>query len=113
MTLVVPDQHIGPSALASGLLAVMLLGASAPAAAIETVTIRSCYDGDTCRTTTGEKIRLACIDTPELRGKRLSRNEPKLPAITCEQWSKEGLSVFAGSPSIAMAGPSVNCSSMG
>ena len=55
---------------AIGLAAVMLLGASAPAAAMETVTIRVCYDGDTCRTTTCERIRLACIDTPELRGKR-------------------------------------------
>ena len=54
---------------AIGLLAVMLLGASAPAAALETVTIRDCYDGDTCRTTAGERIRLACIDTPEMRGK--------------------------------------------
>lgn len=54
---------------AIGLLNVMLLGASAPAVALEFVTIRSCYDGDTCRTTTGERIRLACIDTPELRGK--------------------------------------------
>ena len=34
------------------------------------VTIKSCYDGDTCTTTRGEKIRLACIDTPELRGYR-------------------------------------------
>ena len=51
-------------------LAALLLGASAPAAAMSTVTIRDCYDGDTCRTTAGEKIRLACIDTPELRGKR-------------------------------------------
>ena len=34
------------------------------------VVIDSCYDGDTCTTTDGEKIRLACIDTPELRGKR-------------------------------------------
>ena len=33
------------------------------------VFIESCYDGDTCTTTTGEKIRLACIDTPELKGK--------------------------------------------
>jgi endonuclease YncB( thermonuclease family) len=32
--------------------------------------INSCYDGDTCTSSTGEKIRLACIDTPELRGKR-------------------------------------------
>ena len=35
-----------------------------------TVTIQSCYDGDTCTTSTGEKVRLACIDTPELRGPR-------------------------------------------
>ena len=32
--------------------------------------IQSCYDGDTCTTMAGEKLRLACIDTPELRGKR-------------------------------------------
>jgi micrococcal nuclease len=36
----------------------------------QSVTIQSCYDGDTCTTTEGEKIRLACIDTPELRGKK-------------------------------------------
>ena len=41
-----------------------------PAHALNRVTIDSCYDGDTCTTSTGEKIRLACIDTPELRGKR-------------------------------------------
>ena len=34
----------------------------------EAVVIDSCYDGDTCTTTSGEKIRLACIDTPEIRG---------------------------------------------
>ena len=39
-------------------------------AALATVVIASCYDGDTCTTTTGEKVRLACIDTPELVGKR-------------------------------------------
>jgi len=32
------------------------------------VIIESCYDGDTCTTSEGEKIRLACIDTAELRG---------------------------------------------
>ena len=37
---------------------------------LPTVTIQSCYDGDTCTTTGGEKIKLACIDTPELRGKK-------------------------------------------
>ena len=39
-------------------------------AALATVVIASCYDGDTCTTTTGERVRLACIDTPELVGKR-------------------------------------------
>ena len=34
------------------------------------VVIASCFDGDTCTTTTGERIRLACIDTPELTGER-------------------------------------------
>ena len=34
----------------------------------EKINIKSCYDGDTCTSTKGEKIRLACIDTPELRG---------------------------------------------
>ena len=29
---------------------------------------KKCYDGDTCTTLKGEKIRLACIDTPELKG---------------------------------------------
>ena len=37
---------------------------------LPSVTIQSCYDGDTCTSTEGEKIRLACIDTPELRGKK-------------------------------------------
>ena len=32
------------------------------------INIESCYDGDTCTSKQGEKIRLACIDTPELRG---------------------------------------------
>ena len=34
-----------------------------------TIVIKSCYDGDTCTAIDGEKIRLACIDTPELKGK--------------------------------------------
>ena len=40
------------------------------ASSLPSITIESCYDGDTCTTTKGEKIRLACIDTPELRGKK-------------------------------------------
>ena len=39
-------------------------------AALASVVIATCYDGDTCTTTTGERVRLACIDIPELRGKR-------------------------------------------
>ena len=35
---------------------------------IKNINIKSCYDGDTCTSTQGEKIRLACIDTPELSG---------------------------------------------
>ena len=35
---------------------------------LPTIIIKSCYDGDTCTTIDGEKIRLACIDTPELKG---------------------------------------------
>lgn len=30
-------------------------------------TVESVYDGDTLTLTTGEKVRLACVDTPELR----------------------------------------------
>ena len=37
---------------------------------LQSTTIQSCYDGDTCTTIDGEKIRLACIDTPELKGKK-------------------------------------------
>ena len=51
--------------------AALLIVLGLPAAALEKITIRSCYDGDTCRTADGERIRLACIDTPELRGKRV------------------------------------------
>ena len=38
------------------------------ASTLTKVVIKHCYDGDTCTTTKGEKIRLACIDTPELKG---------------------------------------------
>ena len=36
---------------------------------LNTVKIKNCYDGDTCKTESEEKIRLACIDAPEIRGK--------------------------------------------
>ena len=44
-------------------------------AAFASVVIASCYDGDTCTSTTGERVRLACIDTPELTGKRAQPSE--------------------------------------
>ena len=43
---------------------------SAINAKLPTTIIKSCYDGDTCTTIDGEKIRLACIDTPEIKGKK-------------------------------------------
>ena len=32
--------------------------------------IASCHDVDTCTTTSDERVRLACINSPEPRGKR-------------------------------------------
>ena len=50
------------------LLGAITLAASESAfAALSIVFIKYCYDGDTCTTIKGEKIRLACIDTPEFR----------------------------------------------
>ena len=53
------------------LLIFLLLGLSSKAnTKLPTTIIKSCFDGDTCTTIDGEKIRLACIDTPELKGKK-------------------------------------------
>ena len=41
------------------------------------IIIENCYDGDTCTTTNKEKIRLACIDTPEIRGKKADPEKAK------------------------------------
>ena len=48
----------------------LLLPKAALGQASEKVVVTICCDGDTCTCSTGEKIRLACIDTPELRGER-------------------------------------------
>ena len=51
------------------LLAALASPASESAfATFQIVFIKDCYDGDTCTSLNGEKIRLACIDTPELKG---------------------------------------------
>ena len=53
------------------LFILLLLGLSSKAnTKLPTTIIKSCFDGDTCTTIDGEKIRLACIDTPELKGKK-------------------------------------------
>ena len=46
----------------AALLSLLLLSSSAKAE-----TVRSVYDGDTLTLTSGEKIRRACIDTPEMQ----------------------------------------------
>jgi len=37
-----------------------------PPAHTATVRIQSCWDGDTCTASTGERIRLACVDAEEV-----------------------------------------------
>ena len=53
------------------LVSLILIGySSATNAKLPTTIIKNCYDGDTCTTIDGERIRLACIDTPEIKGKK-------------------------------------------
>ena len=53
------------------LLAAITLPTFEPAfSSLPIVFIKDCYDGDTCTTINGEKIRLACIDAPELKGRK-------------------------------------------
>ena len=46
-------------------------------ASLDLVKIKNCYDGDTCTTESGEKIRLACIDAPEIKGNIQNPNAAK------------------------------------
>ena len=41
------------------------------------INIEICYDGDTCTSKQGEKIRLACIDASELRGAKANPVQAK------------------------------------
>ena len=61
----------GTSLLVSFLLfsVVLLIYLLNTKATLNMVKIKNCYDGDTCTTESGEKIRLARIDAPEIRGK--------------------------------------------
>ena len=49
---------------------ILISYSSSTNAKLQTTIIKSCYDGDTCTTIDGERIRLACIDTPEIKGKK-------------------------------------------
>ena len=51
-------------------------------ASLPKVLIKNCYDGDTCTTFKEEIIRLACIDTPELKG----RNANPIPAKSAKNF---------------------------
>ena len=51
-------------------------------ASLPKVFINYCYDGDTCTTSKGETIRLACIDTPELKGE----NAKPIPAKSAKDF---------------------------
>ena len=61
-------SRMGPLGLC--LFAMLLIPKATQGQTSKQVVITSCYDGDTCTSSIGEKIRLACIDAPELRGKR-------------------------------------------
>ena len=56
--------------------------AKSTVASLPKVFIKNCYDGDTCTTFKGETIRLACIDTPELKG----RNANPIPAKSAKDF---------------------------
>ena len=78
-------SHTLMASLGLCFFAVLLLSKGALGQTSEKVVIASCYDGDTCTSSTGEKIRLACIDTPELRGKRAD----PIPAKAARNYLRE------------------------
>ena len=51
-----------PLLLWAAFLSILIAGTPA-----KSESVKSVYDGDTLTLTTGEKVRLACIDTPEMR----------------------------------------------
>lgn len=69
----------GTSLLVSFLLfsVVLLIYLLNTKATLNMIKIKNCYDGDTCTTESGEKIRLACIDAPEIKGKMHNPNAAK------------------------------------
>ncbi len=58
------------------------------------VRFQSCYDGDTCTTTHAEKVRLACIDAPEIKKRprlRATKMRPNAYDNTISARSAESL----------------------
>ena len=72
-----------PLTLWAALLAIFIVG-SKPA---EAETVSSVYDGDTFTTSTGEKVRLACIDTPEMKN-TAKKKADKPAAIAARDYLK-------------------------
>jgi len=71
-----------PLALWAAFLAILIAGSKAKS---ETVT--SVYDGDTFTLSSGEKIRLACIDTPEMKN-TAKKKADKPAAIAARDYLK-------------------------
>ena len=83
---------------------------------MNTVKIKNCYDGDTCTTESDEKIRLACIDAPEIRGKNadplkanaskeyinnlLSNKKVKIKRIDTDRYGRTVAEIFIGGTNI-------------
>ena len=60
------------------------------------IKIKDCYDGDTCTSSEGEKIRLACIDTLEIKEKRAKTNEAIAVKNFLNEMIKSGKYQFGG-----------------
>ena len=85
-------------------------------AALASVVIASCYDGDTCTTSTGERVRLACNNTPDPRGKgaepvpaRAARNHLRnlvlgkkvgIRRITKDRYGRTVVELFLGTTNV-------------
>ena len=98
-------SHSWVASLGLCFFAVLLFPKTALGQTLEKVDIPSCYDGDTCTSSTGEKIRLACIDTPELRDKQADLIPAKAVRDSLRQLVVVATSLSAVSRLIGMDDP--------